>query len=146
MKVCFPVLRDEGVASTIYGHFASAPLFVIIDTETGTGSAVENCDRKNPGAGCNPFSALKGRQLDGIIAGGIGDDALRTMNLCGFRVFEAQSASIPENLDLFRSNALPEAIVLGSHLEGRCTDDDGTPRTCSHSHDTEQDGCDHQCC
>jgi predicted Fe-Mo cluster-binding NifX family protein len=140
VKVCFPVLRDDGIDSTIYGHFASTPLFVVIDTETGTSSAVKNCDRKNPHGGCNPFSALKGRRLDGIVVGGINDDALRTMNLCGFRVFEAQSASIPENLELFTKNALAESVVMDSHLEGRCGDEEGVSHGCNHNHDAEHEG------
>jgi predicted Fe-Mo cluster-binding NifX family protein len=144
VKVCFPVLRDDGVNGTIYGHFASTPLFSIIDTKTGASSAVKNCDRKNPDGGCNPFSALKGHHLDGIIVGGINDDALRTMNLCGFRVFEAQSASIAENLELFTKNALTEALVMNSHLEGRCGDEDGVSHGCSHNHDHDEE-CDNDC-
>ncbi len=34
MKVCFPVIADAGMESTIYGHFASTPFFVIIDTDS----------------------------------------------------------------------------------------------------------------
>lgn len=148
MKVCFPVLHDDGVNSTIYGHFASTPLFSIIDTTSGTSSAVKNCDRKNPHGGCNPFSALKGRHLDAIVVGGIGDDALRMMNMCGFRVYEAHSASVAENLELFEKNALIEALVMDSHLEGRCGDEHGDSHGCNHSHDHDhhQDvDCDHDC-
>lgn len=135
MKVCFPVADDNGLESTLYGHFASAPLFLVFDTDTRQSSIIRNCDEKNPYAGCNPFSALNGRQLDGIVVSGIGDEALRIMNFCGFRVFEAQSESIPENVALFEQSSLCESIKRDSHLEGRCSDDDGTPHTCNHSHD-----------
>jgi predicted Fe-Mo cluster-binding NifX family protein len=53
MKVCFPVIDDAGMESTIYGHFASAPLFVIIDTDTRHCSVIANCDRDNPLADSN---------------------------------------------------------------------------------------------
>jgi predicted Fe-Mo cluster-binding NifX family protein len=33
MKVCFAVQKDEGIESAVYGHFGSAPAFVVIDTE-----------------------------------------------------------------------------------------------------------------
>jgi predicted Fe-Mo cluster-binding NifX family protein len=145
VKVCFPVLQDDGINGTIYGHFASTPLFSIIDTTTGTSSTVKNCDKKNPDAGCNPFSALRGRQLDGIIVGGIGDDSLRTMNMCGFRVFEAQSASVAENLELLKNDSLAEATILNSHHEGRCGDEDGASHGCNHDHDHDDIDCDHDC-
>ena len=48
MKVCFPVIADAGMESTIYGHFASAPFFVIIDTDTRQSSVIANCDPHIP--------------------------------------------------------------------------------------------------
>jgi len=33
MKVGFPVELDEGMESKVYGHFGSAPAFVVVDTE-----------------------------------------------------------------------------------------------------------------
>jgi predicted Fe-Mo cluster-binding NifX family protein len=131
MKVCFPVIADAGMESTIYGHFASAPFFTIIDTETLQGSVIANCDPAHPYAGCNPFSALTGQHLDGIIVGGIGDDSLRVMNMCGFTVHQAISASVAENVALFTRGTLQEMAVMQSHLEGRCsTDESGC--NCSH--------------
>jgi len=131
MKICFPAVANAGMASEIYGHFASAPLFVIIDTETRQSSTLNNCDRDNPYAGCNPFSALSGQQLDGIVVGGIGDDSLRVMNMCGFTVHQADSASVADNVALFESGALPELSLLQSHLEGRCSSGE-SGCNCSH--------------
>lgn len=131
MNICFPVTSDAGMDSSIYGHFASSPFFVIIDTTTRQRSTIVNCDRDNPFAGCNPFSALRGRQLDGIVVDAIGDDAVRAMNLCGFSVYQASSTSVAENLELFVNGALHEVLVQQSHLEGRCTSDE-SGHTCNH--------------
>jgi predicted Fe-Mo cluster-binding NifX family protein len=133
MKVCFPVIADTGMESTIYGHFSSAPFFMLIDTETRQNSTIANCDRTNPFAGCNPFSALSGRDLDAIVVGGIGDDSVRAMNICGFRIYQAGSSSVFENLALFENNSLPEVLVQQSHLEGRCSAGDGG-HACNHHH------------
>ena len=138
MKVCFPVLTDQGLASTIYGHFSSAPFFLVIDTLTKKTTAIANCDPRNPDAGCNPFLALTHLHLDGIVVGGIGDVAVRLMNSIGFKVLEAQTASVEESVAQFEQNALAEVIACDSHLEGRCSDDEG-PRTCNHTHDHEHD-------
>lgn len=121
MKLCFPTTCPEGRHDTIYGHFASAPHFLIVDTESGVSRAIDNCDGQNPHGGCNPFLALQQESLDGIVVGGIGDDALRTMNLCGFRVYQAQSASVSENAALCVRHDLPELEVLPSHLEEPCS-------------------------
>ena len=131
MNVCFPVITDAGLESAIYGHFASAPFFMIIDTDTLQSSMIANCDSENPFAGCNPFSALKGRQLDGIVVGGIGDDSVRVMNMCGFSIYQAASASVGENVTLFMNSSLSEVEVLQSHLEGRCSSGE-SGHTCNH--------------
>ena len=131
MKICFPVVTDEGMESTIYGHFASAPLFVIIDTLTQQSSSVANCDQSNPYGGCNPFSALKDQQLAGIIVSGIGDESLRVMNMCGFKVYQADSQIVAENVALFTTDNLTEAVLQQSHLEGRCSAGEGE-HTCNH--------------
>jgi len=131
MKICFPVITNAGMESTIYGHFASAPFFLIIDTDTRQSCSLANCDSSNPYAGCNPFSALKGQHLDGIIVGGIGDDSVRVMNMCGFKIYQADTAAVAENLALFESNSLPEVAVLQSRLEGRCSADE-SGHSCNH--------------
>jgi hypothetical protein len=34
MKICFPVAEDRGINSIIYGHFNSAPFFLIVDADS----------------------------------------------------------------------------------------------------------------
>ena len=133
MKLCFPVITDVGLDSTIYGHFASAPSFLIVDTENMESYLLSNCDPDNIYAGCNPFLALRGQKLDAIVVGGIGDDALRTMNMCGFRVFRAESASVRENIALCEQQALFELELLHSDLEGPCDGHEGE-RSCGGCH------------
>jgi len=133
MKLCFPVAADQGMESSIYGHFASAPLFLIVDTATGQSKAIANCDPANPYHGCNPFSALKGESLDGIVVGGIGDESLRVMNMCGFKVYQAHCASLAQNAALCTGAGLSELVLQQSHLEGRCSGGDG-PHQCNHQH------------
>jgi len=134
MKVCFPVIKDEGFASKIYGHFASAPQFMLVDTETTEASAIPNHDMSDPEAGCNPFKALAGRQLDGVIVGGVGDNLLELLNMMGFRVYEAQSESVRENVELFVKQELPEVTKQGSVEAGRCGGEEAGGG-CNHSHD-----------
>jgi predicted Fe-Mo cluster-binding NifX family protein len=133
MKICFPVATDAGLESTLYGHFSSAPLYVMIDTDTDGTTAVANCDQAKPHAGCNPFKALINRQLDGVIVGGIGDGFLKMLNLMGLRVYQAQSESVKDNVELFKQNALDELQVQDSELEGMCSSSEGEHH-CNHNH------------
>lgn len=141
MKVCFPVIANQGLQSTIYGHFASAPLFLEVDTDTGEVSSIPNCDRSDPDAGSNPFKALVGRHLDGIIVGGVGDGMLQMLNMMGFKVFEAETESLQINIELFEKNALPEAEIQNSEEAGTCADAEDDHQ-CSHSHG-EEHNCGH---
>ncbi|MHC1698621.1 MAG: NifB/NifX family molybdenum-iron cluster-binding protein [Geobacteraceae bacterium] len=136
MKVCFPVIANQGLQSTIYGHFASAPLFLEVDADTGEVSSIPNCDRSDPDAGSNPFKALLGRQLDGVIVSGVGDGMLQILNMMGFRVFEAETESLQMNVELFKKNELPEVVVQNSEGAGNCADVE-VGHQCSHTHDGE---------
>jgi predicted Fe-Mo cluster-binding NifX family protein len=134
MNICFPVKTTQELRSEIYGHFASAPLFLVVDTVTKKCRTIANCSPDKPFAGCNPFSALRGQQLDGIVVDAIGDDAVRAMNLCGFTVYQAVSTSVTENLESLENGALFEVQVTQSHLEGRCSAGESGHACNHHSH------------
>ena len=44
MRICFPVKNNEGVKSVPYGHFGTAPTFVICDLEKDEVTTVGNGD------------------------------------------------------------------------------------------------------
>ena len=134
MNVCFPVKTNQALQSELYGHFASAPLFLVVDTVANTCRTIANCSPDKPFAGCNPFSALRGQQLDGIVVDAIGDDAVRAMNLCGFTVYQAVSTAVAVNLESLGNGALSEVLVLQSHLEGRCSSGESGHACNHHSH------------
>ncbi len=140
MRICFPVIQDEGMDSQIYGHFASAPQFLIVDTETGDTSAVPNCDHLDPDAGCNPYKALVTQQISGIIAAGISDGFLEIFDMMCVGVFYAESDSVRENVELFKQKALQQAEMMNSVEAGRCPGV-GEKHSCSHSHE-DGHGCD----
>lgn len=139
MTICFPVVNDEGLSSRIYGHFGSAPRFLSVEIETGETTAFENSDQSAPLAGCNPFKALSGRQLHGMVVGGIGDGFLEMLHMLGITVFQAQSEDIYENIELFKQNALQQVELQNSEAEGRCSGEGGDPcgggeHHCGHHH------------
>ena len=121
MKVCFPVQKDEGVESRVYNHFGSAPMFVVVDTNTNDISTITNRDQHHEHGACNPIRALGSRTVDAIVVGGIGGGALSRLNQLGIRVYQAGAGSIRENIAMFHAVQLAEYTMqqcCGGHTEG----------------------------
>ncbi|HAR45177.1 MAG: diguanylate cyclase [Nitrospirae bacterium GWC2_57_13] len=113
MKVCFPVQTNEGIESKVYNHFGSAPMFVVVDTETNAVSIINNKDEHHAHGACNPIKALDGQNVDAIVVGGIGAGALTRLNQSGIRVYRSQAENIGENVLLFSTKKLSEFSVQG---------------------------------
>lgn len=113
MKICFPVQKDEGLSSTVYKHFGSAPLFLIFDTKTNSLSAVSNRDQHHVHGACNPMQALDNQKVDALVVGGIGAGALTRLNQMGIRVHRAQAETIVENISKLNTRTLPELTLQG---------------------------------
>ena len=126
MKVCFPVEENQGLQSQVYGHFGSAPGFVVVDMTTHEITAINNSDKIHQHGACNPVAGLDGHQVDAIVVGGIGGGALHKLNSAGMRVFQAQEGTIAENIALFQTNDLPE------YLPGHTCGGHGQSQGCSH--------------
>jgi hypothetical protein len=69
MKICFPAQKDDGLNSTVYNHFGSAPLFVVVDTETNGLATINNQDLHHSHGSCNPMKALDNQKIDAIVVG-----------------------------------------------------------------------------
>ncbi len=123
MKLGFPVEINQGLESTVYGHFGSAPAFVIVDAESKETLGLENGNRHHQHGNCNPVMALSGQEIDAMIVGGIGPGALMKLQAMGIRVFGAGAKTIQENIALFRENQLAELCMDDScHAhQGQCS-------------------------
>ena len=60
MKVCFPTQNNEGIDSTVFSHFGSAPSFVVVNVATKEVTAINNKDLQHSHGACNPLKALSG--------------------------------------------------------------------------------------
>jgi predicted Fe-Mo cluster-binding NifX family protein len=113
MKICFPVQNDKGMDSTVYNHFGSAPVFVVVDTTSDGVASVINRDQHHAHGACNPLKALDGQQIDAVVVGGIGAGALTRLNQAGISVHRSQAETVRENVALFAEKRLPELSVQG---------------------------------
>lgn len=108
MKVCFPVLKAEGLESEVYGHFGSAPAFLVIETDSNRMTTINNGDQHHAHGMCNPMRALNNQKVDAIVVGGIGAGALSRLNQLGIKVFQAQAPMVRENIKMLKAQNLPE--------------------------------------
>lgn len=108
MKLCFPTTADRGLESEVFGHFGSAPIFVVVDAATDEVTAISNGGRVHQHGACNPLAGLAGHHIDAVVVGGIGGGALFKLNSAGIRVFQAQEGTVADNVALFRKELLPE--------------------------------------
>jgi predicted Fe-Mo cluster-binding NifX family protein len=122
MKVGFTVEVNEGLESTVYDHFGSAPAFLIVDTEGEQTATLDNTGNHQVHGACNPAAALGGRQIDAMVVGGIGAGAIMKLNAMGVKVFYAGAPSVKENIVLLKENKLREVSPndgCGGH-QGQC--------------------------
>ncbi|MBS1112800.1 MAG: Dinitrogenase iron-molybdenum cofactor biosynthesis protein [Nitrospirae bacterium] len=108
MKICFPVAEAQGMASEVYGHFGSAPAFVIVETENNHVTTINNKDQHHSHGACNPLKALNNQKVDAIVVGGIGAGALIKLNQQGTKVFQARGQTVKDNIQLLKDQQLPE--------------------------------------
>jgi predicted Fe-Mo cluster-binding NifX family protein len=108
MKVCFPVNKEEGIDSKVYGHFGSAPVFILVDTENNSVTTLKNKDQHHEHGACNPLKALNNEKVDAVVVGGLGAGALNKLKQLGILVFRAQAPTVKENLALLHNKNLAE--------------------------------------
>ena len=124
MKIAFPTQEDRGLASVVYGHFGSAPWFVLVDSEQQAPAVIKNTDQHHTHGQCQPLKALDGHPVDAVVVGGIGGGALQKLKAAGVKVYRAVDGSVDENMQLIQSGRLPEFSMLqtciGHGPDGNC--------------------------
>ncbi|HEN20598.1 MAG TPA: diguanylate cyclase [Desulfobacteraceae bacterium] len=111
MQIAFPVQENKGLESQVYGHFGSAPVFVIVDTDNNSVRTINNNDLGHDHGRCQPMKALGGSIVNAVAVGGIGGGALQGMNDLGIKVFRAVEGSIADNLELIKTGRCPEFLM-----------------------------------
>lgn len=123
MKLCFPVREMSDLESEVFGHFGSAPAFMLVDSETEAITVIDNADQRHAHGMCNPIAALEGQKVDIVVVGGIGGGALMKLNRAGIRVYQATGKTVRENIDLFSEKRLSQfqpGHVCAGHA-GECS-------------------------
>ena len=78
----------------MYGHFGSAPYFVIYDTGDKSIDVINNEDTAHAHGNCNPLRSFEKKPIDIMITGGIGARALQKLNAFGVRAYRADTERV----------------------------------------------------
>jgi predicted Fe-Mo cluster-binding NifX family protein len=106
MKIAIPVAEDRGLESPVYGHFGSAPVFVLVDSETMSVESLTNRDQVHIHGQCSPLQALAGARPEAVVVGGIGAGALLGLQNAGIRVYQASGKTVSEAIALLKQGGL----------------------------------------
>ena len=124
MKVCVPVSENKGMESVPFGHFGSAPEFIICDLDSKEIKSINNVDLGHEHGKSQPLKALKGLEVDAIIVCGIGAGAIMKLNAMGTKVYRGVNDTIEANLKLLQENKLQELskddACSHNHSDGGC--------------------------
>lgn len=109
MNICVPTLEDKGMDSVAYGHFGSAPYFIMVDVAAGATKTIHNGNEHHAHGACNPLAALGGSLVSIVI-----DRHLR-------RHVGGSGRCHPSGHQRSRSrgHGLRHAGFTGSHVSGR---------------------------
>jgi predicted Fe-Mo cluster-binding NifX family protein len=104
MKVGFPVEYNFGLESRVYEHFGSAPLFLIVDSESFDFQAVPN--RRGGNGDCHQWSSLLAQGCRGVVVEGIGKSAFEQLRQAGVAIYRGCGMRIADALAMLRSQRL----------------------------------------
>ena len=105
MRLCIPAADACGLDARAHGHFGSAPCFVLVDTESGAFSTLDNRRAEHRHGHCDPAGAIAGADVDAVLCHGMGRRALEKLSAAGIEVFTAAGDDVSSMLQAFRSGA-----------------------------------------
>ena len=106
MNICIPVLEDKGLESPVSAHFGSAPVFMIVDTKSGSCRPISNRSLTHEHGMCQPLLSIANESVDGMVVGGIGTGALNKLQAANIRVFLSELPTVDATLAAFKAGTL----------------------------------------
>lgn len=108
MKICIPVLAQQGMNSPISSHFGKADHFAMFDEDTQTLTFFDNTGQHHGGA-LTPAELIHQAGANVVLCGGLGVKAVQLFEQLGIRVFNQASGTVADVLAAYKAKALPEA-------------------------------------
>ena len=111
MKVCIPIEKNDGLNSTVCGHFGSAPFFAICNSKTNDIEIIANTNDHGEHGQCNPLGAIGGKNIEAVLLGGIGRRAVEKLNAGGIKVYQSTETTVKDAIKKFKKGELKEISI-----------------------------------
>jgi predicted Fe-Mo cluster-binding NifX family protein len=100
--------QGSGLDSALDPRFGRAKFFVVVDTETGAFSAIDNAVNLNAaqGAGIQAGKRVVELGVDGLITGHAGPKAFTTLRSSGLKVYTGAAGTVADAIEQFKSGRL----------------------------------------
>jgi len=120
MKICIPILENEGLKSEVNAHFGSAPYFLIYNTEDKAFEIVNNSDSHHMHGMCHPLKALDNKGIDAVVCGGMGARAVQKLNEGGIKAYRANAETVQGIIKNYKERKLEEITVDNACINHSC--------------------------
>jgi len=110
MKVAVTSQGRE-LSSPVDQRFGRAKCFLVVDTETGEFSVVDNRQNLNAaqGAGIQAGRSVVELGVEAVVTGHVGPKAFATLNAGGVQVHTGATGTVADAIEQFKSGALTQA-------------------------------------
>lgn len=100
--------QGKDLQSPLDSRFGRAKYFIVVDTETGRFSAVDNAANLNAaqGAGIQAGKRVAELGVNGLITGHVGPKAFSTLQAAGVRIHTGASGTVAEAIEQFKAGKL----------------------------------------
>ncbi|NPU99842.1 MAG: dinitrogenase iron-molybdenum cofactor biosynthesis protein [Brevinematales bacterium] len=109
MIIAVPASENKGMTSTVYGHFGSAPFYMLYNTDSGALEIMDNTTKEHAHGQCTPATELSEKNVGAVVCGGMGFRAINNLRGMGIKVYLAESAgSVDDIVAQWKNNNLRE--------------------------------------
>ncbi len=117
MKIAISAVEKD-VSSKVDPRFGRAKYFMVLDTDTGNWSALENTPRIDlpQGAGIQTAQMIAGEGINAVITGHCGPKSWQVLSKAGIPLYFVASRTVAEAAEEFNSGRLKESD--GADVQG----------------------------
>lgn len=120
-RIVVPIAEENGLKSSLSGHFGSTPYFAVVDLDAGNVLNVKtfpNAGEHHGGRGLTHNNVLE-LHPDVIVAYGMGPGGLNAFQSTGVAVLKAVGKNVSEVIEAYQRNEL-EVLTEGCHEARHC--------------------------
>ena len=121
MILAIPTENMNGLFSSVYGHFGSAPYYAFYDSSSENLEFSDNGNKEHEHGQCQPVDELKEKRVEAVICSGMGLRAINNLNYLGIKVYFADNAlTVDEIVKKHQKGELKELLPANACQHHSC--------------------------